>query len=67
MTLPSSRHVSGRLRLLNRCVSTDGRRFDQWGNAKATLIHFVIGMSWYLGASGSQLQGIYNRLYGDIR
>ena len=29
---------------------TSGRRIDQFGNAKATLVFFLFGLSWYGGA-----------------
>jgi hypothetical protein len=56
-----------RLRQLSRCVSTDARRFEEWGNARGTATHVVIALSWYFGASGAQMLRIYNALYRDIR
>ena len=52
---------------LSRSVATDGRRFEVWGNARATAIHVVIGLTWLFGASEAQMRRIYNALYGDIR
>lgn len=63
---PKRTHA-GRIRVVNRCVETDGRRFAEWGNGKATAIHFAIALAWYFGASGDQLVQLYKKLYGDIR
>lgn len=57
----------GRLLLINRCVATDGRRFERWGNGRATLIHYLIGIAWYAGASGERMRQLYERVYGDVR
>jgi len=35
------------------------------GNAKATAVHFLLGLSWYFGVSPSQLEVLYRTLYPD--
>lgn len=62
-----ARRSRGRIRIVNRCVETDGRRFNEWGSGKATAIHFAIALAWHFGATGEQLIQLYKRLYGDIR
>jgi hypothetical protein len=57
----------GRIVLIDRCVATSGRRFDVWGNARATATHVAIALSWYFGASGDRMLQLYWKLYGDIR
>ena len=64
---PWSRAPRGRVVLLSRPVATDGRRFEVWGNARATLVHVALMGSWYAGASAQQLRRLYGALYGDIR
>ena len=65
---PWSRRRRSRLVQLSRSVGTDGRRFEQWGNAAATRVHFIIGISWYfLRADVAQMRRIYDRFYGDMR
>ncbi|KAK3272511.1 hypothetical protein CYMTET_19196 [Cymbomonas tetramitiformis] len=65
--LPVVGHRRRRVRLVNRVVTTSGRRFEQWGNLKATILHLYLGFSWYFGASPEQLNRDYVKLYGDIR
>jgi len=36
-----------------------------WGNLHATFVHFMIGMSWYLGALAEQMKKLYAKLYSD--
>ena len=57
----------GRLVQLNRSVNTDGRRFLVWGNERAVLTHFAVGIAWYAGCTKSQMIEVYDWLYGDIR
>ena len=58
----------GRVVLVNRVVTTSGRRIeDLGGNLKATFVHFLIGFSWYLGASPERMVEIYNKYYSDVR
>ena len=65
---PWSRRPRGRLVQLSRSVGTDGRRFEQWGNARATRLHFLIGTAWYFrGADAAAMRRIYDRFYGDMR
>ncbi|KAK9917082.1 hypothetical protein WJX75_000749 [Coccomyxa subellipsoidea] len=45
---------------------TSGRRLQAWGNAHATAVHFILGMSWYLGATPQQMRNLYARLYTDV-
>ena len=40
-------------------------RIAKMGNAKATAVHFLLGLSWYFGASPSQLDVLYRTLYPD--
>ena len=58
----------GRVVLVNRVVTTSGRRIeDLGGNLKATFVHFLVGFSWYLGASPERMVEIYNKYYSDVR
>jgi hypothetical protein len=66
-TSPLSRHRRGRVVQLRRCVATDARRFEQWGNARGTATHVAILLSWYFGATEKQMRRIYDAMYGDIR
>ena len=53
---------------LSRSIGTDGRRFEQWGNARATRVHVIIGVAWYfMGADAAAMRRIYDRFYGDMR
>ncbi|KAI7839606.1 hypothetical protein COHA_006673 [Chlorella ohadii] len=45
---------------------TSGRRLVSWGQVHATVVHAIIGVSWYLGASPQQLVALYRRLYTDV-
>ncbi|BDA48667.1 probable glucosyl-3-phosphoglycerate synthase at N-terminal half [Coccomyxa sp. Obi] len=49
----------------NPHACTSGRRLHAWGGLHATAVHFVIGLSWYSGASPQQMRDIYARLYTD--
>ncbi|CAL8463467.1 g3001 [Coccomyxa elongata] len=49
----------------NPHACTSGRRLHAWGGLHATAVHFIIGLSWYLGASPQQMRDIYARLYTD--
>ena len=40
-------------------------RIAKMGNAKATAVHFLLGLSWYFGVSPSQLEVLYRTLYPD--
>jgi hypothetical protein len=65
---PWSRAPRGRLVQLSRSIGTDGRRFEQWGNAAATRVHFIIGVAWYFAkADAAAMRRIYDRFYGDVR
>lgn len=44
---------------------TSGRRLAAWGNPRATFVHVIIGLSWYMGATPEQLHDIYYRMYTD--
>jgi hypothetical protein len=61
------RGARAQLRQLSRCVSTDARRFEEWGNARGTATHVAIALAWYFGATGAQMKRIYDALYRDIR
>ena len=65
---PWSTRPRGRLVQLSRSVGTDGRRFEQWGNARATRLHFIIGAAWYFqGADAAGMRRVYDKWYGDMR
>lgn len=46
-------------------AETSGRRLAAWGDLHATLVHFRIGLAWYLGASPEEMADLYRRLYTD--
>jgi glycosyltransferase involved in cell wall biosynthesis len=52
----------GRIRLVNRVVTTSDRRVAAWGGFKANLIYLYIGVRWGLG-----LRRQIDRLYPPIR
>ena len=53
----------GRIVLVNRVVTTSGRRIEGLGNVKATLTHFLIGVSWYCGADPDAMVALYRKFY----
>ena len=53
----------GRIVLVNRAVTTSGRRIEGLGNFKATLTHFLIGVSWYCGADPDKMVALYRKFY----
>jgi len=53
----------GRIVLVNRVVTTSGRRIEGLGNLKATLTHFLIGVSWYCGADPDAMAALYRKFY----
>ena len=53
----------GRIVLVNRAVTTSGRRIEGLGNFKATLTHFLIGVSWYCGADPDAMVALYRKFY----
>ena len=53
----------GRIVLVNRTVTTSGRRIEGLGNFKATLTHFLIGVSWYCGADPDKMVALYRKFY----
>eukprot|EP00798_Chlamydomonas_sp_ICE-L_P018214 gene18214-24665_t len=58
----------GRVKMLvgRGCVAaTSGRRLSAWGNVYGTFVQFVIGLSWYLGASNERLRQLYTEMYTD--
>ena len=57
----------GRVVLVNRLVTTSGRRVEELGNAKATAVHFLIGLGWYFGADPDAMVRLYKRFYSDVR
>ena len=57
----------GRVVLVNRLVTTSGRRVEGLGNAKATAVHFLIGLGWYFGADPDAMVRLYRRFYADVR
>jgi GT2 family glycosyltransferase len=52
----------GRIRLVNRVVTTSDRRVAAWGGFKANLIYLYIGIRWGLG-----LRRDIGRYYPDVR
>ena len=48
---------------MNRAVTTSGRRIEGLGNFKATLTHFLIGVSWYCGADPDAMVALYRKFY----
>jgi GT2 family glycosyltransferase len=55
-------HRRGRIRLVNRTVTTSDRRIAVWGELKANLIYLYVGIRWGLG-----LRHRIERHYPDIR
>ena len=53
------------VQILQPAAETSGRRLQAWGNPKATFVHFLIGLRWYLGATPEQLKALYVRMYTD--
>ena len=53
----------GRIVLVNRAVTTSGRRIEGLGNFKATLTHFLIGVSWCCGADPDAMVALYRKFY----
>ena len=57
----------GRVKLLDRVVTTSGRRIEPLGNFRATCIHVLIACSWNFGVKGDALRKIYDWCYRDVR
>ncbi len=57
----------GRVKLLDRVVTTSGRRIEQLGNFKATCIHVLIACSWNFGVGPEKLRKLYDWCYRDVR
>lgn len=56
----------GRIKqVLDRECVTSGRRIAAWGSLKATYIHVVIALNWYLGMDSQNLKELYHRMYTD--
>jgi GT2 family glycosyltransferase len=55
-------HRRGRVRLINRTVTTSDRRIAAWGAVKANLIYLYVGIRWGLG-----LRRGLDRHYPDVR
>ncbi|KAK9815414.1 hypothetical protein WJX72_003261 [[Myrmecia] bisecta] len=51
--------------VMNPPAKTSGRRLQAWGSLHATFVHFVIGLSWYFGASPEKMHSIYHSMYTD--
>ena len=63
---PQQRRRRGRVRMvLSPVARTSGRRLEAWGNARATRIHFALGLRWYAGATPAQLLDLYHSIYTD--
>jgi glycosyltransferase involved in cell wall biosynthesis len=57
----------GRIKLLDRVITTSGRRIEPLGNFKATMIHVLIACSWNFGVSHENLKRLYEWCYQDVR
>ena len=57
----------GRVKLLDRVVTTSGRRIEQLGNFKATCIHVLIACSWNFGVGPEKLRKLFDWCYRDVR
>jgi len=57
----------GRVKLLDRVVTTSGRRIEPLGNFRATCIHVLIACSWNFGVKGDALRKLYDWCYRDVR
>ena len=61
-----SSQQKGRVELVWRPLNhTSGRRIVAWGNVRATLTQFYIGLTWALGGSPAQLKQAYEQWYRD--
>lgn len=54
------------VQILSAVNRTSGRRIHHWGNLKATLIQFYLGLRWFCGASAEELWNDYDRIYTDL-
>lgn len=54
---------SGKIKLVNRIVTSSDRRVAKWGTLKANTIYLYIGILWGLGVPADKLK----QLYEDIR
>lgn len=59
------RQGRGRVRMLAGEAVTSGRRIEAWGELRATVVFFAIGLRWYLGAAPAELHALYRTLYTD--
>ena len=57
----------GRVKLLDRVVTTSGRRIERLGNVKATAVHVLIACAWNFGVGEKNLRKIYDWCYRDVR
>jgi rSAM/selenodomain-associated transferase 2 len=57
----------GRVKLVDRVVTTSGRRIERLGNFKATCIHVLIACSWNFGVGPERLRRLYDWCYRDVR
>jgi rSAM/selenodomain-associated transferase 2 len=57
----------GRIKLLDRVVTTSGRRIEQLGNFRATCVHVLIACSWNFGVGERNLRRLYDWCYRDVR
>lgn len=57
----------GRIKLLDRVVTTSGRRIERLGNVKATAVHVLIACAWNFGFGEKPLRRLYDWCYRDVR
>jgi hypothetical protein len=52
--------------VLDRVNVTSGRRLAAWGELKATYIHVVMSLCWYLERDPQKLHQLYKKIYTDV-
>lgn len=52
--------------VLDRVNVTSGRRLAAWGDLKATYIHVVMSLCWYLERDPQRLHALYKKIYTDV-
>jgi len=57
----------GRIKLIDRVVTTSGRRIERLGNFRATCVHVLIACSWNFGLGERALKTLYDWCYRDVR
>ena len=67
MHFKGRKQYRGRIKLLDRVVTTSGRRIEQLGNFRATCVHVLIACSWNFGVGERTLKRLYDWCYRDVR